>query len=64
MNFSILRAEEEKLELRQKYQEDAKLVVLAELESKEKESQQQLLSQELLLEDNKKKLALFKGRCD
>jgi alanine racemase len=64
INFTILRAEEEKVELRQKYQEDAKIVIMAEISEKEKEAQQKHLSQELLLEDNKKKLTLFKNRCE
>lgn len=64
INFTILRAEEEKIELRQKYQEDAKIVILAEMEAKEKEYQQKIQSQDLLLEDSKKKIAIFKARCE
>ena len=64
INFTILRAEEEKIELRQKYQEDAKIVIVAEMEAKEKEYQQKIQSQDLLLEDSKKKITLFKDRFE
>ena len=64
INFTILRAEEEKIELRQKYQEDAKIGIVAEMEAKEKEYQQKIQSQDLLLEDSKKKITLFKDRFE